>query len=240
MSVIVPPQLLFDPGITDAVRAHFAYGGPEDAIFDPRGRIVRYAPWRRTVMHELADGSRVFCKIRSDSIGKSLREWNILAELSMLGLNVPAPLFLASRGRDSVMGLASVPGRPVEALLVEGRAIEQVLREMPAVIRRLHGAGWVYRDLYWNHVFAAESGGGLWLVDVERAFRPRSRFERWRIKDLAGLVSSWPESTPISRTASLRFLSDTLDGPVSDHKRLIRATLAKAARIRNHITKYPG
>ena len=79
MTAIVEPQLLFCHGITDAVRAYFAYTDPADAIFDPRGRVVRFAPWRRTVMHELPDATRAFCKVRSDSIRHALREMNTLA-----------------------------------------------------------------------------------------------------------------------------------------------------------------
>lgn len=191
-------------------------------------------------MHELPDGSRVFCKIRNGRLGDATAEWHALSELPKLGLNVPEPLFLARRGKDSVIGLAAVPGRPVESLLAEGREIDRVLQEMPAVLRRLHGAGWVYRDMYWNHVFAEEGGEGLWLVDVERAFRPRTRFGRWRVKDLAGLVSSLPDGVLVSRSARLRFLREALDGFPADHKTIVREVLAKAQRIRGHVTKYPG
>ena len=110
---------------------------------------------------------------------------------------------------------------------------------MPGLLRHLHEAGWVYRDMYWNHVFADEDAAGLWLVDVERAFRPRQPFARWVVKDLAGLLASWPDGAG-SRVAALRFLFAYLSDERGDWKRLARRVVAKAAAIRAHVTKYPG
>ncbi len=232
-------QLEFTVDGGHPVRQYFAYGDAGDALRDTRGVTVRWAPWRRTVMHDLG-GRLVFCKHRRGRIWDALREKAALRQLAGLGLNVPRLLFFGADGRDTVIGLEAVPGRPLDALLAEGLDVDRALAEMPVVVRRLHEAGWVYRDLYWNHVFAQEGGSGLWLVDVERAFQPRFRFERWRIKDLAGMVSSWPAAAPISRAAGLRFLRDALGGLPPGYKDLTRRVIAKAGRIRGHVTKYPG
>jgi hypothetical protein len=240
MPAILEPHLLFTPECSESVREYLAYTDALDAVFDPRGRIVRYAPWRRTVMHELPGGERVFCKHRLSRGLDSKREWHALHALRELGLGVPTPLFLALRERDSVIGIAAVPGRPADALLAEGAEQERLLVEMANVVRRLHGAGWAYRDLYWNHVFAQVGTPGVWLVDVERAFQPGSGFERWRIKDLAGLVSSLPDEVGVTRSAGLRFLREAMGDLPADYKTIARRVLAKAARIRGHVTKYPG
>jgi tRNA A-37 threonylcarbamoyl transferase component Bud32 len=66
--------------------------------------------------------------------------------------------------------------------------------ELVELARRLHGAGYVHRDLYSSHIFLHERGGevGLYLIDLARMFRPRWRKARWRVKDLAQLKFSMP------------------------------------------------
>ena len=62
------------------------------------------------------------------------------------------------------------------------------------LVAKLHAAGLAHRDLYASHVFLQESPGGakLHLIDLARAFAPRWRRFRWRVKDLAQLKYSMP------------------------------------------------
>lgn len=229
-------MLQFADEVPPEATAYLGYRIAADALCDPRGRLVRVTPTRRTAMHELPDGSRIFCKMRHGRRGDALREWCALAQLPALGIPVPRPLFFAERGSQTCVGMAGVPGRPMDARLVEGAGYQAGLRGMPGILRRLHRAGWVYRDMYWNHVFSCADD--LYLVDVERAFRPRFRFERWVVKDLAGLLASVPVDAPLTRSECLRFLRRSLDAR-ADWKRIARRVVAKAEQIRAHVTKYP-
>ncbi len=58
-------------------------------------------------------------------------------------------------------------------------------------VRRFHDTGWRHRDLYLSHIFHAKDGR-FFLIDLHRAFRPRLRPLRWRLKDLAQLHYSAP------------------------------------------------
>jgi hypothetical protein len=108
-------------------------------------------------------------------------------------------------------------------------------RHVAPLIARLHDAGFAYRDLYWNHLFAALDAEPV-LIDVHRAMRPRWRRRRWIVKDLAGLLASLPGG--YSRASCLRFLHRYAAGRPAPT--LVRAIIAKAERIRAHRPKYGG
>jgi hypothetical protein len=244
----VSDSLELSPNLPASTHAYLGYLGAPDALLDPRGILLRFTPWRRTVMHVLPDGSRVFCKFRKGRSADAVREWHALQRLRVPGVELPRPLFLARRGATSVVGMAGVAGRALDALLAQrrGRWAAGVL--MPAALRSLHRQGWVYRDMYWNHVFATfdaataprpEAPPLAW-IDVERVFKPRWRMRRWVIKDLAGLSASVPSGAAISRSDRLRFLRDYLGGLGPGWKALAKAVARKAARIEAHVTRYPG
>jgi len=73
-------------------------------------------------------------------------------------------------------------------------AVRRITAELADLVARLHRAGLVHRDLYASHVFFDPAGEGsrLALIDLARAFRPRCRRFRWRVKDLAALKYSMP------------------------------------------------
>jgi hypothetical protein len=110
-------------------------------------------------------------------------------------------------------------------------------------VRRLHDQGLVFRDLYWNHLFARDLSPDSEPVflDVERVFRPRWRWERWVVKDLAGLLASVPAALALRAGDGVRFLRSYLgaDWPLRSRRhRLMRKIAAKAARIRAHRPRY--
>jgi hypothetical protein len=193
------------------------------------GQTVRCTPRRWTVMGE-DDGDMVFAKVRRGRRRDAAAEWRWLHELPRLGLAAPAPLWCGRVGRALLVAAVAAG----EGALATRFAVRVVAPQ----VRRLHAAGIVFRDLYWNHLFARDlHADAVLFLDVERVFRPRCRRRRWIVKDLAGLLASAPAGLP--RSAPLRFLLALL--PRADRAAapaLARAVAAKAARIRAHVPKY--
>jgi hypothetical protein len=209
------------------------------------GRTVRCVPTRRTVIAPSGDGSVVFGKWRRGERRSGAAEWRWLHLLPLVGLRTAAPVaWIGERGR-SLLVTAGVPGRSLDAWAAEAAAsgwlpelVRYATQHVAPVIRRLHGSGLVYRDLYWNHLFTDDPRGGSapTFIDVERVFQPRWRRQRWIVKDLAGLLASAPAK--VGARAALRFLRAYLGEPLERRRRLIRAVAAKAARIRRHQPRY--
>ncbi len=182
-------------------------------------------------------------------------EWTSIQTLSDLGIAVPPAVacgceraWLAER--RSVLVTAEITGISLERRatqwLEEGgpephtkRAILRGVAEMAA---RLHGAGLVHRDLYLAHIFVAAEHPPIppmTLIDLQRVFRPRWRFERWRCKDLAALNYSTPTGIA-SRTERLRWLKCYLghERLTSADRRLVHRVVRKTARIARHSRKH--
>ncbi len=92
-------------------------------------------------------------------------------------------------------------------------------------VRRFHATGYCHRDLYLAHLFH-DAAGRLYLIDLQRAFRPRLRGWRWRIKDLAQLHYSAPGDI-VSCGDRLRFYRRYVG-----RQRLTRLDRWRIARIR--------
>jgi len=98
--------------------------------------------------------------------------------------------------------MTAVPGEAMERcpedfwkrLYADEGAARRFATALAELVRRLHRAGFVHRDLYSSHVFLDEQDGEfrLCLIDMARVFRPRWRKFRWRVKDLAELHHSMP------------------------------------------------
>ena len=229
----------------DACR-ELGYREPRDALLDSRGRTVRCTPWRRTIRHDLSDGVRLYRKVRTRRPGEANREWRMLERLSELGFSVPERGFFARRGRATALGVLAVAGTPVDVLLAErapdGPADDEsrvLIETLAPIVRRLHDRGLFYRDLYWNHLFATSlTEGAIRLIDVERVFRPRWRRRRWIVKDLAGLVSSWPRECRVPDGFWDRFFASYHAELASADARLRTDVFAKAERIRSRRPRY--
>jgi hypothetical protein len=212
------------------------------------GSTVRSTPDRRTVMCTDLRRRVVFAKLRRRRHRDGRRERAWLAALQKLGFAVPEPVCWLERHGRSVLVTLAVAGRGADVLWWEHERradlrsmVAFACRVVAPTVRRLHDLGLVFRDLYWGHMFATGAAAeAITLLDVERVLRPRFRFRRWLVKDLAGLVASLP--VRLSRTDWLRMLRSYL-GPqppagCDDWKALAAAVWAKAARIRAHRPKY--
>ena len=150
--------------------------------------------------------------------------------------------------RRSYIVMTAVPGEPLEQAVgpflercgaASDRAAE-FTRRLAGLVRNFHGAGLVHRDLYGCHIFLHEPAGPdgpleLWLIDLARAFRPRWRGFRWRVKDLAQLKHSMPAAWVEAQWD--RFMDEYLGaGRTPARERLERAIDRKVATIRRRGT----
>lgn len=99
----------------------------------------------------------------------------------------------------SYLVVTAVPGDALERCFRQFQQdhaadVEAFTRDLADLVRRLHDAGYVHRDLYASHVFldCLADRVQLHLIDLARMFRPRWRAFRWRAKDLAQLKHSMP------------------------------------------------
>ena len=125
-------------------------------------------------------------------------------------------------------------GLPRYPLLSDKKAL---LTHIAHLVRRLHAAGYVHRDLYLSHIFLSKNNsqhGGLFRIDLQRVFKPRLVITRWHVKDLAQLYFSSKDY--FRRTDTIRFLHTYFQcsALTAEHKRLARAILRKTQRIARH------
>ena len=145
-------------------------------------------------------------------------------------------------GGRSYIVVTAVPGEALErcgeAFLDrhgDDGAVAELTTNLAGLVRTLHQAGWVHRDLYASHVFLDESHGrqDLYLIDLARMFAPRRRQFRWRVKDLAQLKYSMPPAWVENYWDA--FLADYLGADAgSQRQRYDRAVNRKVAAIRGH------
>lgn len=208
------------------------------------GRTVRCVPLRRTVA-VAHDGGWLFGKWHVGCHPTAASEWHWLHVLPLLGMRTAEPLVWIGDRRRSLLVTAGVPGRALDVLAIEAQrhgrldqVIDYACREVAPAIRRLHDHGLVVRDLYWNHLFCEDPAAARppILLDVARVMRPRWRWRRWVVKDLASLWASLP--LPVPASCGLRFLRGYLGEPLFLHAGLIRAIARKAARIRAHAPRF--
>lgn len=138
-------------------------------------------------------------------IGPAQREFQTIRRLSSAG--VPSMRGIAFSQEADLLGVrrsyivvSAVPGDALERCFADfirncsEAELERFNAALVALVRGLHSAGIVHRDLYSSHIFLDEAVDGprLYLIDLARAFVPRWRRFRWRVKDMAQLKYSMP------------------------------------------------
>lgn len=139
--------------------------------------------------------------------------------------------------RRSYVVMSAVPGDALERCLADflrscrPAELERFNAALVGLVRGLHGAGIVHRDLYASHIFLDEAADGpqLYLIDLARAFVPRWRRFRWRVKDLAQLKYSMPAEWVERHWEA--FLDGYLAGAARNRRRWARAVDRKAASM---------
>ncbi|HPD45858.1 MAG TPA: lipopolysaccharide kinase InaA family protein [Anaerohalosphaeraceae bacterium] len=135
-------------------------------------------------------------------------------------------------------------GRSLEARLPEyfynSKPLENVdrkrqfIRALADFARRFHDTGLRHRDFYLCHIFMT-GDETLYLIDLQRTFRPMIFDERFRVKDIAQLYYSAPGQI-ISRADRLRFYCYYVgrDRLTAADRRFLRQVKNRAWRMADH------
>lgn len=209
------------------------------------GRTVRCVPRRRTMM-ATSVATTLYAKLYRGRFGVAAREWHWLHMLPLLGISTAQPVAWLADRRSALIVTAAVPGRSLDAWAVDAARegwLEAVFvyacRTVAPFARRLHSHGLIHRDLNCSHLFCADprSAGAPSVIDVERVFRPRLRWQRWVVKELASLLASSPVSVPTF--VQLRFLRRYApDATTAELRRLARAIARKVQRVHRHQPRF--
>jgi hypothetical protein len=99
---------------------------------------------------------------------------------------------------------------------------------------KFHSTGWRHRDFYLAHIFWTDAGE-MYLIDLQRAFKPEHFSERYRRKDIAQLYYSMPRGS-FSQTDRMRvYLAYAgRDKLGRRDKRFIRGVIEKAGEMTLH------
>lgn len=209
------------------------------------GQTVRCVPWRRTMM--CASGTTtLYAKHYRGRRRACAGEWHWLHMLPLLGIASAQPVAWLADGRSHLIVTAAVAGRSLDAWTVDAahegwldEIFAYACRVVAPFARQLHGHGLIHRDLNLAHLFVVDPQRLTkpTIIDVERVFRPRFRFARWVVKDLASLLASAPVSIP-TRTQVEFLRRYAPDLSKRQRRRLGRAILQKVQRIRRHQPRF--
>ena len=135
---------------------------------------------------------------------EAAHEWRMIAMLRDAGFNTPTPIAFGQFKSGGIVSrsfllAAEITGGEaahecLRAFKTKPRERRAFLREVGAVSRQFHGAGFVHKDYYLSHLFVAPGAKtgerAFYFIDLQRLARPRLLNRRWRIKDAAQLAYS--------------------------------------------------
>jgi len=236
-----PPAFLEELFRLDPERWLRRIGGRETFAWPGRPEWIV----KRTIGGEARD--YWFERFRGSARSPARREAETLAALGREGLRVPRPLAWveerAAVGHPRRAGRSALVMERIEFTESLRTCVEHaprsvrddLSRRLGALVARLHGRGWIHRDLYLQHVVVA-ADGELVLLDVARARQSDAHRRRWFVKDLAALQASTP--AVVSRAERARFLARWLAARGVEGReptrRWTRSVLAKARRLGAH------
>jgi len=115
---------------------------------------------------------------------------------------------------------------------------KQFIKQLSQFARKFHDTGYRHRDFYLAHIYYSEDGT-FYLIDLQRVFKPWLLAERFRLKDIAQLCYSAPQSA-FSKTDRLRLYKwyagkNFLN---KQDKIFIRRVISKVNRIARHDAKH--
>jgi tRNA A-37 threonylcarbamoyl transferase component Bud32 len=202
---------------------------------------------RRLARVPLADGRSLFAKhyLASDrhawrdawkerlGLATARREWRAMVRMRAAGLPVPAPIaHVRVASGEHVVVMEWIDAAPLAAALGDPPQRRSLLAALGALVRRLHEAGWVHRDLHRENVLVARTG--LVLIDLQAA--RRSRAEGARVRDLGRLDHSLRRLLSRGDRVRLRAAALGVARPLDPaaRERVRAAGRASLARARAH------
>lgn len=113
----------------------------------------------------------------------------------------------------------------------------QFIIRLSQFAKKFHDTSYRHRDFYLAHIFYSDDGA-FYLIDLQRAFKPRFLAERFRIKDIAQLYYSAPGRT-FSRTDRMRFYRSyqARKSLNRSDKIIIKKIVKKVGRMARHDTR---
>lgn len=243
------------------------------AVMRRQGFLMRSVPGRSTVRIELPAGAgdcRAAYLKRYEpaylrwwqwplrwlhwpgAVDEARHEWDMLLAFRRHGFRAAEPLAV---GQQAVAGVvvrsflltAEITGGIAAHEYVRtlgARARRAFARQVGELTRRLHGAGFIHKDYYLNHILVVESGAAsgtpaLFLIDLQRVQGPGRFSRRWHVKDLAALGYS-AQLAGAPRADLLAFYRAYTGrqalGPAD--RRLVRAVLRRVAALHRRQPKY--
>jgi hypothetical protein len=201
-----------DVAATPAAQEVVARLGWRDAesVVAANGRVLRCTPHRLVLAVALPgeESAAVVLKRRTGPrhVDEVDREWASWQRLGELGIRSPEPVCRAHDTAASALVALPVAGRPMDVLWAVAWGSgdrERALAGIAPIARdvaSMHAARFVYRDLYWQHLFVERFGERATFLDSERLTRLVGLgawfARRARGRDLAGLLSSLPAGVP--------------------------------------------
>jgi len=176
-------------------------------------------------------------------------EWRNIGRVAAAGVPTLTPVALGEKMRGiferrSFVVTEAIPGESLERWVpahlgpggdVDWRERRRLVEGLAFLVRTLHGARLIHRDLYLSHIFISHNRDGravFRLIDLQRVFRPVLRWRRWQVKDLSALDYSTPIRC-VPTTERIRFMRHYLG--VSrlrpQDRSLIRRIVARTRRI---------
>jgi hypothetical protein len=216
----------------------------------PDGRPLR-AYLKRYEPEYLKAGKRMLRRLGWQGAGdEAMREWNAILALRAAGFATAQAIALGQERRGGMVRRSflltaeihrGVAAHDYARTLDAGRR-RQFAREVGDLTRRFHRAGFAHRDLYLSHIFVVPAPAGgreLFLIDLQRLFRPRLFRRRWLVKDLAQLGYT-AQLAGGSRTDLLRFYHAYVQKPglAREDKRLLRRVARRIAALHARPPKY--
>ena len=178
----------------------------------------------------------------------AVREWRMLTAMGAAGIPVPEPLALGSLADgDRLLALRWIDGTPFEAALrAEPRTRRALLAALAALVRRVHGAGFVHGDLHlgnvlvnargpvlldWQHARATGEVGDRRddLARLEFSLAPHvSRGRRMRVRKV---VLGVARPLDAASRAALRGAGDAADARAREHARSRTNSACRPGRL---------